>query len=79
MGPVACLSPFSVIPWKRSDKGPKLRSYILMLLMSRIKVPNKSLSRELNNVVNGMVVTILTSLNETNVHCYLSMEYLRNW
>ena len=24
-------------------------------------------------------VTILTSLNETNVHCYLSMEYLRNW
>ena len=23
--------------------------------------------------------TILTSLYETNVHCYLSMEYLRNW
>ena len=49
-----------------------------MLLMSRIKVPNKSLSYELNNVVNGMDVTILTSLNETNFHCYLSMEYLRN-
>ena len=29
--------------------------------------------------VNGMDVTILTSFNETNVHCYLSMEYLRNW
>ena len=26
-----------------------------------------------------MDVTIQTSLNETNVHCYLSMKYLRNW
>ena len=45
MRPLACLSPFSIIPWIRSDKGPKLRSDILMLLMSRIKVPNKSFSR----------------------------------
>ena len=31
------------------------------------------------HLVNGMDVTILTSLDETNVHCYLSIEYLRNW
>ena len=31
------------------------------------------------HLVNGMDVIILTSLEETNVHCYLSLEYLRNW
>ena len=31
------------------------------------------------HLVNEMDATILTSLNETNVHCYLSMKYLRNW
>ena len=31
------------------------------------------------HLVNRMDVTILTSLDEANVHCYLSMEYLRNW
>ena len=28
------------------------------------------------HLVHGMDVTILTSLIETNFHCYLSMEYL---
>ena len=34
-GPPACLSPFSIIPWIRSDKSPNLRSDVLLLLMSR--------------------------------------------
>ena len=48
-GPLACLSPFSVMPWIRSDKCSYLMSNIPMSLMSRIKVSNKSLSHELNN------------------------------
>ena len=40
-GPLACLSPFSVIPWIRSDKCPNLRSASPMFRLSRIKVPNK--------------------------------------
>ena len=35
-GPLACLNPFSVMPWIRSDKCSNLRSDIPMFLMSRI-------------------------------------------
>ena len=74
-GPLACLSSFSVMPWIRSDKCSYLMSNIPMSFMSRIKVPNKSLSHELNNVLYYHSDKSF----ETNVHCYLSKEYLRNW
>ena len=47
--------------------------------MSILGWGHKEQFKENRHLVNGMDVTILTSLNETNVHCYLSMEYLRNW
>ena len=66
-GPLACLSPFSVVPWIRSDKCPNLRSSIPMFLMSRIKVPNKSLSDLLNE--NNKHFSVL--------HYYCSLTFSR--
>ena len=53
-GPPACLSPFSVIPWIRSDKSPNLKSEILLFILSRN-------SHELNNVFILIVVVVKTN------------------
>ena len=46
---------------------------------SEVCYSDVSFVQNLKFPINGIDVTILTSLNETNAHCYLSMEYLRNW
>ena len=52
MGPLACLIPFPVLYWIRSDMCSDQRFFNLQFLfMFKIKVPNKSLSKELNNVL----------------------------
>ena len=77
-GPLACLSPFSVKLWIRSDKCLDLRSVIPMSLVPRIKVPNKSLSHELNNVFiwdqcslllrHGILKKLLTYIDRVWMH-----------
>ena len=42
-----------------------------------IKSSNFFIKKQKHGGLNKVNTTILTSLNETNVHCYLSMKYLR--
>ena len=66
--------------WDRI-KGLKLQHFgeLNFAYHGKLRHCSRQAAVDETHLCTGMDATILTSPNETNVHCYLSMEYLRNW